>query len=208
MSEIARRQKTARQVWAAPGSSHDTVIAVMRVALPIAIGVLAAFLVMAPLYMRGDVSFLLDKNSVEVARQRMKTQAATYRGEDSKGRPFVLKAGSAVQQSSAEPIVKLDDLAARIRLSEGPATIAAPGGTYNMDTEKAALDGPITVRTATGYTLDTKDATVDLRARTVKSDGGVSGTTPQGSFRADSMSADLEDRTVSLDGNAHLRIVP
>jgi lipopolysaccharide export system protein LptC len=49
---------------------------------------------------------------------------------------------------------------------------------------------------------------VNLRTRTVKSDGGVSGTTPQGSFRADSMTADLEDRTVSLDGNAHLRIVP
>jgi lipopolysaccharide export system protein LptC len=208
MSEIARRQKTARQVWAAPGSSHDPVIAVLRVALPIAIGVLAAFLVMAPLYMRGDVSFLLAKDSVEVAKQRMKTQTATYRGEDSKGRPFVLKAGSAVQQSSAEPVVELNDLAARIRLSEGPATIVSPGGTYNMETEKAALNGPITVRTASGYTLDTKDATVNLRTRTVKSDGGVSGTTPQGSFRADSMTADLEDRTVSLDGNAHLRIVP
>src|SRR3546814_3729029 len=105
MSEIARRQKTARQVWAAPGGSHDRVIQVLRVVLPIAIGVLAAFLVMAPLYMRGDVSFILDKNKVDVARQRMKLQSAVYRGEDSKGRPFVLAAGSAVQRSSAEPIV-------------------------------------------------------------------------------------------------------
>jgi lipopolysaccharide export system protein LptC len=208
MSDVARRQKTARQVWAAPGSSHDTLIAVLRVALPIAIGVLAAFLVMAPLYMRGDVSFLLAKDNVEVAKQRMKLQSATYRGEDSEGRPFVLKAGSAVQQSSAEPIVQIDDLAAQIKLSEGPARIVAPGGTYNMNTEKVALDGPISVRTATGYTLDTNDATVDLKTRTMKSDGGVSGTTPQGNFRADTMSADLEDRTVSLDGNVHLRIVP
>ncbi|HVJ00441.1 MAG TPA: LPS export ABC transporter periplasmic protein LptC [Sphingomonas sp.] len=208
MSEIARRQRTARQVWAAPGSSHDRVIAIMRVALPIAIGVLAAFLVMAPLYMRGDVSFILDKNKVDLAPQRMKLQSATYRGEDDKGRPFVLAAGSAVQRSSAEPIVRLDDLAAGIQLSDGPAKIAAPGGRYDMESQKVALDGPITVRTAGGYALDTKDATVDLRARTMKSDGGVSGTTPQGNFRADSMSADLEDRTVSLDGNVHLRIVP
>src|SRR3546814_5124223 len=70
-----------------------------------------------------------------------------------------------------------------------------------MDSEKVALDGPITVRTASGYALDTKDATVDLQARTMASDGGVSGTTPQGTFRADSMSANLENRTVSLDGN-------
>src|SRR3546814_6863057 len=131
----------------------------------------------------------------------MKRQSAVYRGEDSKGRRFVLAAGSAVQRSSAEPIVQLDDLAAGIQLSDGPAKIAAPGGRYNMDSEKVALDGPITVRTASGYALDTKDATVDLQARTMASDGGVSGTTPQGTFRADSMSANLENRTVSLDGN-------
>src|SRR3546814_8959712 len=105
-------------------------------------------------------------------------------------------------------LVQLDDLAAGIQLSDGPAKIAAPGGRYNMDSEKVALDGPITVRTASGYALDTKDATVDLQARTMASDGGVSGTTPQGTFRADSMSANLENRTVSLDGNVHLRIVP
>src|SRR3546814_13005672 len=88
---------------------------------------------MAPRYMRGDVSFILDKNKVDVARQRMKLQSAVYRGEDSKGRPFVLAAGSAVQRSSAEPLVQLDDLAAGIQLSDGPAQIAAPGGRYNMD---------------------------------------------------------------------------
>src|SRR3546814_20491626 len=104
MSEMPGRQKPARQGWAAPGGSHDRVIQVLRVGLPIAIGVPAAFLVMAPLYMRGDVSFSLDKNKVDVARQRMKLQSAVYRGEDSKGRPFVPAAGSAVQRSSAEPI--------------------------------------------------------------------------------------------------------
>src|SRR3546814_19153388 len=71
-------------------------------------------------------------------------------------------------------LVQLDDLAAGIQLSDGPAKIAAPGGRYNMDSEKVALDGPITVRTASGYALDTKDATVDLQARTMASDGGVS----------------------------------
>src|SRR3546814_6064202 len=123
----------------------------------------------------------------------------------SKGRPFVLAAGSAVQRSSAEPIVQLDDLAAGIQLSDGPAKIAAPGGRYNMDSEKVALDGPITVRTASGYALDTKDATVDLQARTMASDGGVSGTPPQGTFRAHSMSANPENRTVSPLGRAQCR---
>lgn len=208
MSEVARRMRSARQVWAAPGSTHDRVVGVARVALPMAIGVLAAFLVMAPLTAGGDVSFVLDKNKVEVARERMKSQSAQYRGQDSKGQPFQLNAGSAIQRSSAEPVVQLQDLSAGIRLSDGPARLVAPRGRYDMDTERLKIDGAITFQAAGGYRLDTSDAIVDLEQRQMRSDDRVTGTVPQGDFRADRLRADLESRTVTLDGNARLRIVP
>ena len=38
--------------------------------------------------------------------------------------------------------------------------------------------------------------------------GGVNGTVPTGTFRADSMKADLESRTVTLEGNARLHMTP
>ena len=53
--------RSARQRWAAPGSSHDRTVAVLRVVLPVAIGIMAAFVVVLPLYAGGDVCFLLDK---------------------------------------------------------------------------------------------------------------------------------------------------
>ena len=59
-----------------------------------------------------------------------------------------------------------------------------------------------------GYDLKTHDATVDLKKRTMASGGAVTGTVPQGSFSADRMHADLDQRSVRLDGHAHLRIVP
>ena len=208
MSEVARRVRSERQDWAAPGSSHDRLVKVLGVGLPIGIGVLAAFLVMAPLTAGGDVSFVLDKNKVEVAKERMKLQSATYRGEDTKGQKFELEAGSAVQQSSAVPIVQIDKLAADIQLPDGPARVRANTGRYDMDTEQAKLVGPVTVRAANGYNLDTSNATIDLRQRTLKSDGAATGTVPQGNFSADGMRANLTDRTVTLDGNARLRIVP
>ena len=90
MSELGARMRTARQVWAAPGSRHDRLITVARILLPGAIGVLAAFLVTAPLTAGGDVSFVLDKNKVEVAKERMRLQSALYRGQDTKGQPFQL----------------------------------------------------------------------------------------------------------------------
>lgn len=202
------RLRTAREIWAAPGSSHDRLVAVARIALPMAIGVLAAFLVMAPLTAAGDVSFVLDKKKVEVARERMRIQAAQYRGQDTKGQPFVLNAGSAVQRSSAEPIVQINRLSAGIRLSDGPARLTAPSGRYDMDTEQVRVDGPIAFEAAGGYRLDTSDAVVDLRRRRLLGTDSVTGAVPQGTFRGDRLRADLESRTVTLDGNARLRIVP
>ncbi|BCA60308.1 LPS export ABC transporter periplasmic protein LptC [Sphingomonas sp. HMP6] len=199
---------TSRQIWAAPGSSHDRVIAVLRRVLPMAIGVLAAFVVVLPLYAGGDVSFLLDKNKVEVAKERLRVQSATYRGEDDKGQRFALSAGSAVQKSSAEPIVKLEQLSARIDLRDGPASIVADHGHYDMDKQQVAIDGPVRVDSSGGYRLETQNSTVDLKTKTLKSGGAVTGTVPQGTFSADQMNADLEEHIVTLDGNARLRFVP
>lgn len=173
-----------------------------------AIGVLAAFVVVLPLYAGGDVSFLLDKNKVEVAKERLRVQSATYRGEDDRGQAFALSAGSAVQKSSAEPIVKLEQLSARIGLRDGPASIVADYGHYDMDKQQVAIDGPVRVDSSGGYRLETQNSTVDLKTKTLKSGGAVTGTVPQGTFSADQMSADLEGHVVTLDGNARLRFVP
>jgi lipopolysaccharide export system protein LptC len=208
VSEAAVSVRSARQIWAAPGSSHDRVIGVLRLVLPVLIGVLAAFLVMMPLAGSGDVSFLLDKNKVEVAKERLRIQAATYRGEDGKGQPFQLTAGSAIQKSSAEPIVQLNQLAATILLADGPARVVANHGRYNIDSQQVMLDGPLRFNATGGYQLDTNDATVDLKTRKMQSGGAVTGTVPQGTFSASRLTADLENHVVTLDGNARLRIVP
>jgi lipopolysaccharide export system protein LptC len=208
MSEFADRVRTQRQHWAAPGSRHDRFVTLARWLLPSAIGVLTAFLVMAPIYSSSEVSFVLDKKKVEVAKERMKIQAAQYRGVDDKGQPFSLDAGSAIQRSSAEPVVQLNKLSAAIRLSDGPATVSANSGRYDMSTEQVQLDGPLDFRSAGGYDLRTHDATIDLQQRTLVSGGAVTGQVPQGHFSANKMRADLENRTVRLEGNARLRIVP
>ncbi|MBB4155701.1 lipopolysaccharide export system protein LptC [Sphingomonas jinjuensis] len=208
MSDAAVRMQSARARWAEPGSRHDRIIAIARVGLPISIGVLAAFLVMAPLTSSGDVSFVLDKNKVEIAKERMRSEAARYRGQDGKGQAFLLEAGSAVQKSSAEPIVQLQTLAASLELPDGPATIRANTGRYDMDSEQVKIDGPVAVRAANGYSLDTRDAIVDLKDRKLASDSPTTGTLPQGTFRGDRLRADLAERTVTLEGNARLRVVP
>ena len=208
MSEAALADRSRRQRRAAPGGPRDRVIRALRVVLPMSIGVLAAFLVMAPLTASGDVSFVLDKNKVEVARERLRIQSARYRGQDARGRAFTLDAGSAVQRSSADPVVEMNALAARLQLPEGPATIRADKGRYDMAAEQVRIEGPVAFRAADGYRLDTSDAVADLAGRRLTGTGAVTGRTPQGRFSANTMRADLESRVVRLEGNARLRIDP
>lgn len=206
MSEQADLDRTMRQMWAAKGSNHDRVVRILRYGLPLLIGFVAAVLVFSPFTKRTEISFLLAKDKVEVAKERMRVTRAEYRGQDAKGQPFALIAGSAVQKSSAEPIVRMTDLSGAIRLADGPATIVAAGGQYNMDTEKVAVPGAVQVKSANGYRIDARNVAIDLKSRSLSGRSGVDGTLNIGSFSANQLYADLDQRVVRLTGNARLRI--
>jgi lipopolysaccharide export system protein LptC len=206
VSERADHDRTMRQLWAASGSNHDRVVRILRFGLPLIIGVVAAVLIFSPFTQRTEISFLLSKDKVAVAQERMKVTRAEYRGQDSKGQPFALIAGSAVQKSSVEPIVRMSQLSGAIRLNDGPATIAAAEGQYNMDTEKVAVPGMVQVKSADGYRIDASNVAIDLKTRSLVGTGGVAGTLNIGHFSANQLSADLDQRIVRLSGNAKLRI--
>ncbi len=208
MSAKAERMRTRRHAAAAPGSARDAWVKIWRVVLPSAIGALAAFLILAPLTNKGEVSFLLDKNKVEIAKERMRVNEAQYRGADNKGRAFSLKAGSAVQRSSDVPVVEMNDLMASIMLQNGLAEIRADEGAYDMDAETVKVIGPIEFESADGYGLVTRDVDVDLNDQRMESRGAVTGRVPTGTFSANKLIADLDERRVVLDGQARLRMQP
>lgn len=207
MSEAAIRSRDERRRWAVPGSSHDRVIRWVRIILPMGIGALVAFMSIAPLTLAGEMSFVLDKNKVEVAKERLRVTEALYRGEDAKGQRFALHAGSAVQATSREPIVRLQDLSASLSSSDGPALLRADRAVYDMDKEAVTVQGPVTYQSADGYRLVTRDVNVDLKERTLASDGPVEGRMPLGTFSGGRISADLPDRVVRLTGRTRLHIV-
>lgn len=206
MSVAAEQQRTTRQHWAAPGGRHDHLIALMKKLLPIVVGVLSAVLATAPFTNSREVSFVLDKNKVDVAGERLKVVEALYRGEDSKGQPFSLRAGSAVQKNSREPVVQLRNLEGRFQLDGQPGVVTAQQGHYNMDRETMAITGPVQYQSADGYRLTTRDVGIDVKSRSLESAGRVDGRMPVGTFSADKLQADLGDKTVTLTGRARLHI--
>ena len=206
MSELAALNRDKRMRWARPGGAHDRNVRVARVALPSAVGALAAILAIAPLTKRAEVSFVLAKDKVAMATERMRVASAQYRGQDDEGRAFVLNAGSAVQQTSRVPVVRLGNLSAQLTTDTGPAVLAAPRASYNLEAEKMKVDGPLIFQTRDGYRLSTSDVDADLNTRMLSSSKPVAGQMPLGRFSAGNMSVDLSKRTVTLGGRARLHI--
>jgi lipopolysaccharide export system protein LptC len=207
-TQEAKELRSARKRFAAPGGSHDRIVSLLAKVLPMGIGVIAALMVVTPLSPRGEISFLLDRTKVEMIRERLRVDNAMYRGSDAEGRPFSLTAGEAIQKSGREGIVRMSDLVARILLEDGPASVVAPAGQYDIRDEIISVPDGVVVTAADGYRMRASGVSVDLPAKTLVGSGGVSGSIPAGTFSANSLRADLEARTVALVGNARLHMIP
>lgn len=205
-SDAAREQRSLRRAWATPGGRHDKIVGVLNIALPATVGILAAFLATAPLQQSNELNFLLSKDNVEIAEERLRVERARYSGADRQGRRFELNAAGAVQRSSTVPVVELEDLSAQLELADGLSYIVANHGVYDMDDETVAVDGPLEFRAPDGYRLRTSDVRVDLRNQQMRSGGDVAGQIPLGRFTADWMRVDIPTRRVILGGRARLRI--
>ncbi|WP_126173205.1 LPS export ABC transporter periplasmic protein LptC [Altericroceibacterium xinjiangense] len=208
MTARADRIRNRRRAFAAPGGTHDRIVRWLAIGLPALVGVVTAFMIITPLSPRGEVSFLLDRNKVATADNRFRVADAMYRGEDAKGRPFSLRAGEAVQPSAADPVVRLRELVARILLPEGPAVLSANAGLYNTRQNEVKVDGIVRFMAADGYRMTARNVVADLAEKTLFGNGTVEGEIPAGTFRADTMRADLAERTIVLEGDARMRMIP
>ena len=206
MSEAARRDLAEKRHWAIPGSRHDRFVRATKFVLPILIVAFVLVLAIAPFDKREDASFILDKNKVDAAQERMRVEAARYTGTDDKGQKFSINADRAIQPTSDRPIVDIQGMRARLDLAKGPVSIVALNGSYNLDAQTIAIDGPVRVAGPDGYRLETRDVGVDLKRRNLASRGRVVGEMRLGRFEAGRMTADLDKREVVLTDKVHLNI--
>ena len=201
------RTRVEQARWARPGSGHDRFIGLLKYGLPAIVVGLLLFLAIAPFGQKGDVSFLLDKNKAEKAQERMRVERARYTGSDDKGQMFVINADHALQRSSAVRVVDINGMNAKVGLDQGPVTITAATGRYDLDAQKVAVPGAVKVRDDKGYHLDTSGVSIDMKGKQLDSGGAVAGTMRLGQFTGGHLSADLDSRTVTLTGGARLKIV-
>lgn len=207
MSDAALRRSAVKRHWAEPGSRHDRLVRIAKLGLPVLVLGLILMLAISPFDRRGDVSFILDKKGVDKATERMRIESARYSGEDNQGDKFLITANRAIQRRSDVPIVAIEGMMARLAMAQGPLVIAADQGSYDLDKQLVEVLGPVRVAGGDGYRLEASNVQVDMKQRTLRSAGPVSGAMRLGQFQAGGMHADLASRTVVLDGGARLKIV-
>ncbi len=186
-----------------PGSVHDYLIKALRIIFPMIIVALITFLILAPLTVNNEFSFVLDKENVDIAPERLKVTDALYRGHDGKGRPFSLKAGSAVQKSSDAPILDMEDFVGRIILNSGPAILSGKRGSYNLDNEVMRVNGPLQYESLAGNEFTVSNVEIQLRNQSFESFDKVKGKTEFGTFNANRIKGALGSRKITLSGNVN-----
>lgn len=208
MTQQADSLRGRRQRFAAPGGFHDRMVRLIAVGMPALIGALLAVLVIAPFSPRGEISFLLDRNKVAMVTDRLRVVSAMYRGQDDAGRNFSVTAGSAVQHSAAKDEVEMRNITARVMLTDGPASLTTGAGVYDFAKQQIDVPTPVNFETSDGYRMVTGGADIDIGKRLLVSQGRAEGRIPAGTFSADRISANLEARTITLDGHARLTMEP
>lgn len=195
-----------RRRWALPGSPWDRRVILLKRLLPIGAAVILLAIMIWPLTAKQEFSFILSRDSVEVAEERLRMERPMYRGEDSRGRAFSIVAEHAVQRTSNSPVVELSKIVAQLAMNEGIATVTAPMGRYDLEAERLDVSGPVVFKRPDGFVLETADVAVNIPMRKVTSVGRVRGRMPLGSFAADRLDADIETRVVTLSGAVKMRI--
>lgn len=208
MASKADSQRRRRRRQMLPGGPRDRFIQTAKWVLPAASGLLFATLIALPLAATQEFSFLLSKDSTARAGERMQTEQAIYRGVTGNGDPFRISAQSGVQKTSSVPVVVLTGLAARIDQQQGPAIVTAPRGEYFLEQNRILVDGPVTARSDSGYSLDGSRIEIDIDARQVFTSEPVSGTLPIGEFQAQNFTADIMGHKVSMTNGVKLRLNP
>ncbi len=102
----------------------------------------------------------------------------------------------------------MNDVTARMTLDDGPAILVARNGVYDFAHQEISVPGTVNIQTADGYRMVTQGAAINLDHRTMASHGAVTGQVPIGTFSADHFHANLDSRSIQLDGHVRLHMVP
>lgn len=132
-----------------------------------------------------------------------------YRGADSNGRPYVVTADRAIQDSEDSKQVTLDRVHGDISMEGGEWwSLTADTGVYHSGRQILDLFGNIAVFGDRGYEMHGRTAEVNLETKVISSDEKVWGQSALGTIRANGMRVLEKGRVVVFINGVNTTVFP
>lgn len=192
---------------------HDKVVAsvtqyskfvqVMKIALPVAAGVLLLVVLGLPLLRQQEerirVAPAKDANGRSLAMTN-----ARYFGTDDKGQPYSVTADSVRQGTNDDKTIELDRPKAEITMTNGNAMqAAASAGVYDRDKQEIELTGEVTLDQSQGK-LKTSQARIQLKDGSATGNAKVTGEGSFGTLEASGFSYKKDEKVIRFTGPSRL----
>ncbi|BAR98414.1 hypothetical protein BV133_821 [Blastochloris viridis] len=186
---------------------HSRRVRFLRVAVPM----VAIIAILAPLLFSAIRSISLtvplgDFGRLVLTGNKLTMEAPRLAGFTKENRAYEVTAKRAQQDITHPYVVDLDEIQARIELTEGRIDMTAEHGQLDAKTELLTLSRGIFIRSSQGYEGHLTEAHVDVKAGTVVSPRPVDLKFLQGDLRADTMKLFNKDQMVRFDGNVVLNV--
>jgi lipopolysaccharide export system protein LptC len=187
---------------------HSRFVSMMKFVLPLgALLLLATVLIYSGVFDsrdKLDISF----HEISALNNDLRMVSPRVTGLDKSGRPYLLTADTATQETGKPSHVSLDNVQADLKLPNDTdwVSLMATSGLLDTETQTIDLKQKIDIYASSGYEFHGTSAAVDFRKGTMSSDEPVRGHGPLGTLRADSMTADNGDETIHFEGHVKVRL--
>jgi lipopolysaccharide export system protein LptC len=187
---------------------HSTAVRTLKVLLPgLAILIAAGFTIYSYLLTPGGIAVDILGSSYSDGKLTMANPR--LEGFTRENRPYSLKAARAVQDVTNTNVVQLDDITAKLPVSDDNwANVSAPKGIYNK--EKDTLDVPteMTVTTTDGLVAKLSSAFVNIATGDLKTSDPVDITLRGSHITADSMTVQDRGKVLVFDRKVRVTMMP
>ena len=166
-------------------------------------------LILYPILATRESSFTLAIDRLEQRDEKAKLIKPSYVDIDSNNNPVNISAESAYREENEHTDYFFTNLIAQMSLPSGDAIeILAVRGALNTGTQVMDLGGEITITSENGFLLRSTEATFLIAEKLATGKNGVTGIAPFGEFSANNFSTNIEEETVTLDGNVKINFDP
>jgi lipopolysaccharide export system protein LptC len=189
---------------------HSRLVRALRVALPAAVALVAAAVVLVtyfnPLRMLGKLP--VDVGNLVVAGTRITMEQPRLSGFTRDARAYELSAEAAAQDMTKPDLIELKKIQARVELQDkSTVEMSALSGVYDSKAEVLKLDQDILLRSSAGYEGRLSEATIDIRKGNVVSQHPVELKLLQGTLDARRLEIRDSGDLIRFDGGVRLVVM-